>query len=78
MTTKTPSITYPQISTGTWIAFGVVMIVIMVLYTTKYKPVATLLVVVVIVGILLRFEPQVVSQFKSIPTILGSGGAKKS
>ena len=78
MASKTVTPQYPTISTGTWIAFGVAMIVIMILYTTKYKPIATLLVVVVIVGILLRFEPQVVSQFKAIPTILGSGGTKTS
>ena len=57
---------YPQITTATWIGFVVFLILVLVLYNTKLKPVAILLVAIVGVGIILRFGPQVVAQLSNV------------
>lgn len=57
---------YPQITTATWVGFAVFLIVILVLYNTKARPIAILLVAIVGVGIILRFGPQVVAQLSNV------------
>lgn len=62
MATKLP---YPTISTGTWIGFALFLVLILVLYNTKLKPVAIILALIIAIGIILRFEPQFVGQLKN-------------
>jgi hypothetical protein len=59
-------IIYPKISTATWVGFAIFLIVVLVLYNTKAKPVAILLVAIVGIGIILRFGPEVIAQLSNV------------
>ena len=67
MATKSVATQYPKISGQTWIWFVVLIGVLMVLYPIKaLRPFVIMVIIIIAIGLVLRFSPQVVSQIKSV------------